>query len=102
MKIGKFNEAVCEAETVPQSVGFLPLLASGRGAIYARAGRTSEARKVLDELRESALRTNVSAYCFAVIYLGLGEIDQALSDPLRTHPRWKALMRKMNLEPDKE
>jgi serine/threonine protein kinase/Tfp pilus assembly protein PilF len=120
-QIGKFDEAVREAETVPPSVASFPLISSGRGAIYARAGRTNEARKVLDELREFALRANVSAYCFAVIHLGLGEIDQGfdwleksveegdanmlitvaspLSDPLRIHPRWKALMRKMNLEP---
>ena len=57
----------------------------------------------------------------AMIYIGLGEIDKAFDwleraieerdsmiltlfrsaffDPLRSHPRYKALLRKMNLEP---
>ena len=61
------------------------------------------------------------AFAFASIYLGLGEIDAAfdwldkaveerdtglllipaspLLKPLRSHPRYHALLRKMNLEP---
>ena len=59
--------------------------------------------------------------CFAYIYYGLGEMDKAFdwldkavdekdgllyeitsvsySDPLSSHPRYKAVLRKMNLEP---
>jgi eukaryotic-like serine/threonine-protein kinase len=121
IQIGKLDEAVREMETATKSIGFIPLVAAGQSAVYAAAGRKDEARKVLDELRQFSLKASVPAYCFAVIYLALGEIDQSfdwlekaveerdanmlihvaspVSDPLRPHPRWKALMRKMNLEP---
>jgi eukaryotic-like serine/threonine-protein kinase len=121
IQIGKPDEAVREMETATQSIGFIPLVATAQSAVYAAAGRKDEARKVLDELRQFSLKASVPPYCFAMIYSALGEIDQCfdwlekaveerdanmlitvaspVSDPLRSHPRWKALMRKMNLEP---
>ena len=88
---------------------------------YAMAGRTSEARSLLDELRLAAQKIYIPAWAFATIYSGLDEIDECFNwtfkaienqeffismlindpgfDPLRSHPRYKALLRKMNLEP---
>jgi tetratricopeptide (TPR) repeat protein len=47
------------------------------GHIYAVAGRTEDARRVLRELQELSRKHYVSAYNFAVLYAGLGEQDQA-------------------------
>ena len=88
---------------------------------YALAGRIGEARKLLEELQDLAQKAYVPPWSFAVIYFGLGEIDRGFDwlekavderdalilhfhvdptyDPLRSHPRYPALLRKMNLEP---
>ena len=85
------------------------------------AGRAGEARKLLAEMHELAQRTYISPFGFACIYIELGELDKSMewleraiderdgmvsqihvhpqySDPLRSHPRYHALLRKMNLE----
>lgn len=49
------------------------------GYTYAAANRKDEARAMLGEMQERAKRTYVSAYCIALIYLGLGEREQALA-----------------------
>ena len=91
------------------------------GIAYGKAGRIVELKKLLDELRGLAQKTFVSPMCFAYIHFGLGDIDKAFDwlekavdeqdgllynipalsslQPLRSHPRYKALLRKMNLEP---
>jgi serine/threonine-protein kinase len=118
---GKLDEGirVCEmAEQLwgrnPPSLGFL-------GGAYTSAGRIGEAQRLLGELQELAEKAYVPGSYFALIYSGLGEIDKALDwfekaieerdvtitayyvmpmfDPLRSHPRYHALLRKMNLEP---
>ena len=83
-------------------------------------GRISEAQKLLEELRKIAQKANVPPMAFAIIYCGLRKINRALDwyekaietrdqtvlvfhadplfDPLRSHPRYHALLRKMNLE----
>jgi eukaryotic-like serine/threonine-protein kinase len=119
--IGKPEEAIREIETAAQFLGFIPLTQAYRGLVYALAGRIGDARKILNELQKLAQHTNVPALSFALIYLGLREIDPGLDwlekaiderqnmifqisfsplmDPLRSHPRYHALLRKMNLEP---
>lgn len=96
-----------------------PALLGWLGWAYAHTGRISEARKLLGEMLENARNACSSPSGIAAIFLGLGEIDRALIwfekaieerdgmihqlhvgpllDPLRSHPRYKALMRKMNL-----
>jgi eukaryotic-like serine/threonine-protein kinase len=89
------------------------------GQAFARAGRTQEAREVLRRLNELSRQRYVSPYHMAYVYTGLGELDRAMDwlerayeeraggvfgvkgsflfIPLRGHPRFKALLRKMNL-----
>jgi eukaryotic-like serine/threonine-protein kinase len=120
IQIGRPDEAVTAIETVPQRVA-IPLANCLRGSIYARAGRISDARKLLDEMQKLSLRNYVPPTGVAMLYIGLGEIDLGLDwlekavdehdsfiimliydpslDPLRSHPRYHALLRKMNLEP---
>jgi eukaryotic-like serine/threonine-protein kinase len=91
------------------------------GWAFARAGRIDASQKLLKELQDLAQKAYVPPSPFALICLGLEETDQAFDwlekavdehdqwiffihadnsfDPLRSHPRYHALLRKMNLEP---
>jgi tetratricopeptide (TPR) repeat protein len=44
---------------------------------YALAGKKDEAQKILDELKEASQQRYVSPISFALIYMGLGDKDQA-------------------------
>jgi serine/threonine-protein kinase len=89
------------------------------GQAFAMAGRTEEARAVLRQLEGLSHQRYVSPYHMAYVYTGLGEHDRAMDwlecayeeraggvfgvkgsflfAPLRDHPRFKALLRKMKL-----
>lgn len=49
------------------------------GHAYAVAGRRNEAARVLKELLETSKQKYVSPYGIAITYLGLGEIEEAIS-----------------------
>ncbi|MCU0251291.1 MAG: protein kinase [Vicinamibacterales bacterium] len=119
--MGKHDEAVRAIETLAQLTGRSSFALGNLGWAYAQTGRTGEALQLLEELRERAHTQYVPSWSFAVIRLGLGEMDGAFDwfekavdeheplmlhchvhpnyDPLHTHPRYPALLRKMNLEP---
>jgi len=89
--------------------------------VYGLAGRKGEALKLISELKERAGRHYVSSFLFAEAYGDLGDKGQALAwlerayedrdqwmvfiasypglDPLRSEPRFQALLRRMNLTP---
>jgi serine/threonine protein kinase/tetratricopeptide (TPR) repeat protein len=89
------------------------------GQAYARSGQTGQARAILADLAEIAKTRFVPPYHPAYVLTGLGEHEQALDlleqayeqraggifgikgsflfAPLRGHPRFQALLRKMNL-----
>ncbi len=90
--------------------------------MYGRAGQHSKARALLEELTTQGPTTYVPPFSVAAIYRGLGEMDHGLkwmekgveerdlvvvcalkSEPtyiaLHGHPRYQALLRKMNLAP---
>jgi serine/threonine-protein kinase len=93
---------------------------SEMGVVYAKMGKTKEAHQVLNELIVLSKNTYVLPFAFAKIYFALGDTDQGFAwlerayeerdfgmtrikvspffDNVRSDPRFKAWMKKMNLE----
>jgi len=95
----------------PSMLGFL-------GRALAVSGNKTEAMKILEQLNTISKQRYVSAYSFALVYLGLGDKDEAVRylekgyedragellryinvepilDPLRGDPRFEALVQKI-------
>lgn len=78
MNLGEVYEAkemYADAIAVYGKAGALASL----GHAYAASGKKSEARKILRELDQQSTRRYVSPYDRALIYVGLGEDDQAIA-----------------------
>ncbi len=119
LKKGMADEGVAELERAvslsPTNTNWFAQL----GQAYALVGRGDKAREVAQQLEDQARRAYVSPYHLAFVYTGLGEHERALDllerafgerggamyglkgsfllAPLRPHPRFKALLKKMNL-----
>ena len=76
---GQPNEAIPLLEKAAvladRSSGFINVLA----AAYARAGRRSDALRILAELKKRKEQGYVAAASFAIVYLGLGENEEAFT-----------------------
>jgi tetratricopeptide (TPR) repeat protein len=114
---GRFDEAIEAFHTAARQGGGDPRSSAGLGRAYALAGREREAREVLQVLEQAATHRYVSAFAVATIHAALGEPDPAFDhlerafamrdtalvwakvhpriDPLRSDPRFDALMRRM-------
>jgi len=119
LKMGRHAEGLAELEHAvaldPGNTLFLAQL----GQAFAEVGRVADARAVLRQLEQMSTQRDVSPYHLAYVYVGLGEQDAALDalerafveragavygikssflfTPLHSHPRFVALLRKMNL-----
>jgi TolB-like protein/Tfp pilus assembly protein PilF len=69
--IAEYKKAV-ELDDDPQALALL-------GQACARSGKRSEAEQILARLTEEAKTRYVSAYCLALVYLGLGEKEHAIA-----------------------
>ena len=108
------EKAVALSEGSPFFIGFL-------GYAYAMSGQKDKARRALNRLEKLSKKRYVSNYPKAMIYLGLGEKDQMFEylnkayedrdptlavsikavpyfDSVRSDPKFKALLKKMNLK----
>src|SRR4030095_7349527 len=76
-----YDEAIAEFKKTIQVRGTseVGLLRAGLGHVYAVTGKKSEARTVLDELKQLSGQQYVAATSMALVYAGLGEKDQAFS-----------------------
>jgi tetratricopeptide (TPR) repeat protein len=110
-----YNEAISEFEKAIQlSGGSIPSYANLAYA-YAMSNRRNEAVKILNDLEKDRSARNASE--IALIYVGLGEKDQAMKwlekayedhfnpsillrpafDPLRVDPRFQNLVHRIGL-----
>jgi eukaryotic-like serine/threonine-protein kinase len=118
LQLGRLQEAISEFQSASELTGASPLYHAMLGHAFAVTGDFSEAHKVLSHLQEQAAQSYVSAYCFAEIYLGLGDRDQAIAwlekayeerartlvmlnvepelDPVRSDTRFHSLLGRMN------
>jgi tetratricopeptide (TPR) repeat protein len=74
---GAIPEAIAEYQkTISITDDSVPLGMLGR--LYAAAGRKAEAQKILQQLRQIREQRYIPAYSLALVYLGLGDRNQAL------------------------
>ncbi len=120
MQKGMYDKAIIPVQKAIDLTGEASLFVVTICMIYTLAGKKSEAKKLLKELLEQSKQKYVSPFYISLIHLGLGQKDKAFEwlerayeqrthwmvyiklhpmlDPLRSDPRFKALLKKMNLE----
>jgi tetratricopeptide (TPR) repeat protein len=113
-----FKEAIAEHEKAVALLPEIPLYLGHLGNTYGLAGKKAPALKVIEQLKEQSRRKYVAPYDIALVYIGLGEKDQAFAwlekayqahsndmsnlkadptfDPIRSDPRFQDLLRRMN------
>lgn len=114
---GQHREAVAALQRAVEYSNGDSLSLAGLGHAYAVTGNQTEARRILKELIARSRQAYVSPVLIALIHVGLGRkhdavawLEQGLQmhdsrmswtnveprfDPLRTDPRFRALLRRM-------
>jgi len=121
-QMGRKEEAIAAAEKAKELSGGAAPTVGFLGKVYGVTGRTTEARQLLEELEVKSRSGYIPASSMSMIHRGLGDLAKGLEwwikaieehdvllvvslqvepsyDPVRSHPAYHALLRKMNLEP---
>jgi TolB-like protein/Tfp pilus assembly protein PilF len=113
---GMWDRAI--AALHPQAETGDPLTIAFLGHVLARAGQREEATRVLEDVLARQKRTGVGAFEVAIVYAGLGELDEAFAwldrsvddyslkvqimaptfDTLHRDPRFERLSRRLGLQ----
>ena len=76
LPMGNLDDAIRAMETQAKLMGRSSLALGVLGLVYARTGRTGEARKLLEELQERAQKEYVPSWAIGLIFMGLGETEK--------------------------
>ena len=117
-----YDQAAAEYKIAEPGMSKVPAIYAALGHMYGLTGKRAEALRVLQEIEAMSKKTYVTPYAAALIYLGLGEKEQALSfldrclaertnwlvwllkdprwDPMRSEPRFLDIVRKVGFPPD--
>ena len=119
LKTGMPDQGLAELERAARAAPGHTLYLAQLGEAYGLTGRTEQAREILRRLEEMSRERYVSPYHMAYVYTGLGEDETAIGclerayeerggsvygvkgsflfTTLRPHPRFRALLARMNL-----
>jgi class 3 adenylate cyclase/TolB-like protein/Tfp pilus assembly protein PilF len=119
---GMYSEAIAEIRQAVASSGGSTISLAVLAHAYASAGKKTEAREILNQLLERSRTGYLPSYWIALVFTGLGDVDQAMAwlerayeersswvvwikveprfDGLRADPRFVSLLRRMRLEKD--
>jgi TolB-like protein/DNA-binding winged helix-turn-helix (wHTH) protein/Tfp pilus assembly protein PilF len=115
---GKYDLALSELQKAVELSHNSPLMVSALAHAYAVSGNRVETQRLLGQLVAQSRKQYVSPYYIAIVYLGLGKNDVAMTwmekafadrsnglvfakvepelDPLRSDPRFSALQHRLN------
>ena len=119
-QVGRFADATAEIEPLLEVTERRSVMLAVLGNICGTAGQKNRAQDILRELRERHAHGRATVADLGWVLAGLGEMDEAVTcfegaadsraglivylkvepmvDPLRAHPRFVSLMRRLNLD----
>ncbi|HSP70589.1 MAG TPA: tetratricopeptide repeat protein [Bryobacteraceae bacterium] len=118
---GQYEHAIVMFEKARSIAGDQPNIVAALGQTLALAGGRAQARDCLKRLKEMANQRHVASVCFAILHLGLGEMEEALTwlehacdqhepqiggvnvhplyDPIRGEPRFQEILQRVGFLP---
>jgi TolB-like protein/Tfp pilus assembly protein PilF len=96
---GQIGRAMEEFRTAVKISGDVTFATAALGHLYGVAGKADEARTVLAELTARAKLSYVPAYDIALIYIGLGRMDEAVAQLLKAHQERSGWITYLNVDP---